>query len=319
MYFTEYDYLTAALHIWSSIAVLAFVVGHFYNNWTPYKYHLKRQVGKRTFLIVALGIIPVSGGLMAEITPFATIIELGEKLRSTSTVRDGKYQTIDLTTSHLGKSTVGLFIKAGAEYESNPQPLFWGMTYTATPQVAVWLESTQGKFIKTLYVTGKTATSDFYSVRPDEERVRRPETLPYWSHKRGVKAKDGLYSPELDSTAFDGMTSATPKGDHFLKLPVPDNHKYRVMVEVNRSYDFNDYYSRNRFPEDAIYSGSGSSGQPSLIYQAVLDTNESAEQLLTLIGHGHHSGQNGKLYQDVSKITSAKKIVDFIVASLSKS
>lgn len=318
MYFTQYDYFTASLHVWSSILVLVFVAGHFYNNWTPYKYHLKRRVGRRTFVIVALGAIPISLGLLAEQAPFVTIIELGEKFRSASSVRDGKYETIDLTHSHLGKSSVELFIKAGKEYESEPQPLFWGITYTATPQMVVWLEDEKGRFIKTLYVTGKTATSNFYSVRSDEERVRRPETLPYWSHKRGVQAQDGLYIPSVDNTAFDGMTSATPKGDHLLNMPIPERGKYRLMVEVNRSYDFNDYYSRDRFPDDAIYSGSGSSGQPSLIYQALFNVNEPAEKLLTLIGHGHHSGQNGEMYGDLSKITSAKQILGFMVATFKK-
>jgi len=44
------------------------------------------------------------------------------------------------------------------------------------------------------------------------------------------------------------------------------------MMEVNRTYDFNEYYSKTRFPDDAIYSGTGSSGQPSLIYKAIIDS-----------------------------------------------
>jgi hypothetical protein len=318
MYFTQYDYLTAALHVWSSIVVLGFVGGHFYNNWTPYKHHLKRKAGRRTFVIVTLGVIPISLGLLAEQAPFVTIIELGEKFRSASSVRDGKYETINLANSGIDNPIVELFIKAGKEYESDPQPLFWGMTYTATPQLAVWLEDEQGHFIKTLYVTGKTATSNFYSVKSDEERIRRPETLPYWSHKRGIQAQDGLYVPSVDSTEFDGMTSATPKGDHLLNMPIPKGDNYRLMVEVNRSYDFNDYYSRDRFSDDEIYSGSGSSGQPSLIYQAVFNLNDPAKKLLMLIGHGHHSGQNGILYDDLSKITSAKQILGFMVANFKK-
>jgi len=88
------------------------------------------------------------------------------------------------------------------------------------------------------------------------------------------------------------------------------------MLEVNRSYDFNEFYSATRFPDDPIYSGSGSSGQPSLIYAAEIDSQITGQYLLKLIGRGHHSGADGNLYSDLDQVTSAKQILEFIVATL---
>ncbi len=316
MYSTEYDYFTSGLHLWSSILVLVAVAGHIKSNWAPYKNHLKKKIGKFVFIFFTVGLIPVSWGLVSEMTPFVTLVALGENLRGASEVREGAYKTIDLAPDLDDDNKLSLFIKAGREYESEPQPLYWGLTYTSTPQIAVWLEDMQGNYLQTLYVTGKVAQSGFYSAKEDEGRVRRPETLPYWSHKRGVKASDGLYVPEEDSTAFDGRTAATPKSDHLLQLAGTNLDGKRLMVEVNRSYDFNEYYSKDRFPDDAIYSGSGSSGQPSLIYSAKLQAKNKKQFFLELIGHGHHSGQNGKLYANTNNITTAKEIVSFMVASL---
>jgi len=318
MYVTEYDYFTSGLHIWSSVIVLLGVFGHFKSNWVPYKKHLKKKLGRATLLILLAGLIPVSWGLVTEQAPFVSLVSFGEHLRGASEVREGSYTSIDLSPNTQGQG-LSLYIKAGDEYESAPQPLYLGLTYTATPQIAVWLENQDGDFIRTLYVTGKAANSGYYSAEKGEGRTKRPETLPYWSHKRGVQTSDGLFMPEMDSTEFDGRTAATPKGDHRITMASDIKTGYRLMVEVNRSYDFNEYYHKDRFPNDPIYSGSGSSGQPSLIYQATLQPESQTQYMLELVGHGHHSGQNGELYLGLDEITTAKQIISFMVASIDES
>lgn len=37
---------------------------------------------------------------------------------------------------------------------------------------------------------------------------------------------------------------------------------------------------------------------------------------MKLIGHGHHSGQNGNLYRDMSNITTAKQIAERIILTV---
>jgi len=231
MYATPYDRFTSSLHLWSSILVLASIGFHIYNNWKPYKSHLKKKLGKWVFISVGLSIIPISVGLILEVAPFNSVVSFGEKLRKASTVRDGSFTTIDLTKEQKGKR-LELFVKAGSAYESEPQPLFLGITYTSTPQLAVWLESTDGQYIRTLYVTNKLSNSSFRSTSGDEV-VRRPEALPYWSHKRGVKAEDGLFVPDAGSTEFDGYTAATPQGDHQLYMPSVMSGQFKLMVETS--------------------------------------------------------------------------------------
>jgi hypothetical protein len=65
-------------------------------------------------------------------------------------------------------------------------------------------------------------------------------------------------------------------------VSVPRIGRYKLMIEVNRTYDFNEYYSKTRFPDDAIYSGTGSSGQPSLIYESIVDSQQPEQYLCNL-------------------------------------
>ncbi len=91
------------------------------------------------------------------------------------------------------------------------------------------------------------------------------------------------------------------------------------MVEINQSFDWNSYYSENKFSDDEIYSGSGKVGQPSLIYAAEISKSEitsPVHKVMNLIGHGHHSGKDGKLYTDLSRITTAKNIAERIILTL---
>jgi len=53
-----------------------------------------------------------------------------------------------------------------------------------------------------------------------------------------------------------------------------------------------------------------------LIYEAIVDSQKPGQYLFKLTGHGHHSGRDGSLYTDLSNITSAKKIREFIVVNI---
>lgn len=191
-----------------------------------------------------------------------------------------------------------------------------GFTYTSVPQMVVWMETLEGEYIDTLYVTGKTSTSGF--GRNEVGPVRRPEALPYWSHRRGVREADGYFAPHESNADLDGISGATPKGDYLISLSAPRMGRYRLLVEVNRSYDFNEHFSKDRYPEDPIYSGDGSSGQSSLVYETVIDpgATETEQHLLALVGHGHHSGADGRLYSDLAGITTAKDTLSFIVVTV---
>ncbi|WP_194972623.1 hypothetical protein [Aquiflexum lacus] len=202
------------------------------------------------------------------------------------------------------------------------------------PQVAIWIESVEGEYIKSLLVTTSTAKGIFYGGRTAEnfkdfdqhksgshDEVRRVNALPHWAFTRNVKAKDGLYAPHPDEPLPDGITGATPSGNFrfFAERHVPTTlDSFVVKMEINVAFDENKFYSAYDYlDDDAYHSGTGLLGQPSLIYSStVIKQNPSAYYLMELIGHGHHSGQNGAVYNDLSQITTAKEIVERILVKM---
>lgn len=313
LYALPWNYFVGAIHIWASIFFIIGTVLHFKNNFKAYLSHLRKKVGKKTMTGFGLGLLTLALGLALALPPFATVMEVSEKLKIANQPLTSKYTLVDLTGNE-DLPRLNLFFKAGSAYVSEPQPAFWGFTYTSIPQMVVWMETLEGQYIDTLYVTGKASSSDFGETEAGP--TRRPEALPVWSHSRGVQEDDGYYAPALNNADLDGISGATPKNDAMISLTAPRMGQYRLLVEVNRSYHFNEYYSRDRYPDDPIYSGDGSSGQPSLIYATTIDSDQPRKYLLDLIGHGHHSGADGTLYTDLARITTAKDILSFIVADV---
>ena len=83
------------------------------------------------------------------------------------------------------------------------------------PLMAVWIEDESGKYIQTLYVPESVATGVFkYGKQENNKWItaskRAPQTLPYWAHKRGIIASDGLYMPDSETAVPDAYTGATP-------------------------------------------------------------------------------------------------------------
>jgi hypothetical protein len=204
------------------------------------------------------------------------------------------------------------------------------------PQVVIWLEDSAGNYLETLLVTTSTARGLFYSGRSAENfkqsdevkteennPTRRVDALPYWSHKRGHKYPDGFYSPPPDQPLPDAITGATPKENFHVKSDPPSLEKltaFRVLVEVNVAFDENEYYSEYDFPEDSLYhSGTGLLGQPSVIYSATISkSDQNRYYVLSLLGHGHHSGSTGELFADMKTLSTARYIVERIVVGVNE-
>ena len=315
LYATPYNYFVGSLHIWGAILFLVCIVLHIKHNAKTYQNHIGKRAGRWSMGLAIIGIVPIVIGLIFNLPPISAVVGFGYALKTSGQPPKREYTVVDLTTVP-DSPKLSVFFKAGPEYQSAPQPLFLGLTYTSVPQIAMWMETLEGKYIDTLYITGKTSDSSYRSRDPAVDVVRRPEALPYWSHKRGVVATDGLYTPDQHNSDLDGIAAATPKVDYQVAMSAPRMGVYRLAIEVNRSYDFNDYYSKTRFPDDAVYSGTGSSGQPSLVYEAIIDSQKPGQYLFNLVGHGHHSGRDGSLYKDLENITTAKEILEFIVADV---
>ncbi len=213
---------------------------------------------------------------------------------------------------------ISVRFEAGAHYK-HPLKINRIITIKTTPQIAVWLEDIDGNYIDTLYVT-KRAGTQAWRTSPDlpAESIRRPESLPLWSHKRGVVYPDGLFMPTHDNPLTDAVTAASPKGDFHLRTKTPQELlKFVVLAEVNNSADFNDAYSADALPGTPSYSGgSWGSGQPSIVYAATVDlTSGPGTWELTPVGHGSPDGSDASLNPDLTGLTTAKDIIDRITVS----
>ena len=93
-------------------------------------------------------------------------------------------------------------------------PLFLGIKRKNPPQIAVWIEDAQGRYLSTVYASSKIATQSWLAAGGN----RRREALPHWCHSRGVQYADGLYLPTKSEPLADGISGATPRGSFDLKL-----------------------------------------------------------------------------------------------------
>ncbi len=184
------------------------------------------------------------------------------------------------------------------------------------PSMAVWAEDLSGNYLETLYVTQYVAKGVYGhgQLAPGkwdnkEGTARRPATLPYWAHKRNVQASDGLYVPSPENPLPDALTGATPTNNFKLnsRLTEKKEGKFRILLEINQAWDANTYWTNGKYPDDRDYFGSL---QPSVVYAGMVDTHNAAEPVyLNPIGHGHPSGKDGRLYTDLTTLTTAKEIL----------
>jgi len=186
------------------------------------------------------------------------------------------------------------------------------------PQIAVWIEDLDGNYIETLYVTEKGGTQGWRGQPGGSpaETIRRPESLPCWSHRRNVVYPDGLFMPTLEQPLTDAVTAATPKGDFRLDTKVPEDlTAFVVLVEVNSPGDYNDAYPEGVSLGSPDYTGA--SGQPSTIYAATVDLSSGADTWeLVPIGHGSPDGSDGGIDPDLSGLTTAKDIISGITLAV---
>jgi hypothetical protein len=167
------------------------------------------------------------------------------------------------------------------------------------PQLAVWLEDEQGRYLKTLYVTQKASGLSWF-FGPKEGR---PESLPVWYHaSKHDSKKSAAKNSSPAEKEIDAVTSATPKGGLVFKQNIDDTSCV-IKVEVNASFDYNSTWTKKN---------SGVNGQPSLVYQALIPAGQKEELTFELIGSGSPDGSDGSVRENVAGIDSAKTIVRII-------
>jgi len=189
------------------------------------------------------------------------------------------------------------------------------------PLFAIWLDDENGNYIQTLYVSESIGRGVFkHATRTNgkwmEGKIQRPAALPYWTHQRNVINEFGNFNPTERHPVIDGYTGATPMSSFVLhtKTGRPLNGKYKIMLELNQCWDWNEYWTNDKYPTDIEYK---TSAQPAIVYAADFDMQNLKPQYdMKPIGHSHYSGENGSLTPDLSTITTALKIAKKITVKI---
>ncbi len=311
-YFQVYSRSTATLHTVFGILFSSGILFHLKNNFRSIKIYAK---GKLLLIITLIGSLFFLGSFY-QATPFNELMDFGAKQKATTVkeLNQSTYEIVEMNTSNAIQLTIDLL---RSEH-------YWH------PQMAVWIEDEQGNYVETLFVSKATARGLFFGGRSkdnfktfDENKdasgdFRRVNALPVWSHKRNVKYADGMLVPPSNNPLPDAITGATIIDNFKLKASSKSLSKFKLKIEINVAFDDNEYYSEYDFPDDeTFHNGTGQLGQPSIIFETAIDMSDNKNYyLMELIGHGHHSGENGTINQDLSTLTTAKQIVERIVVGV---
>ncbi len=193
--------------------------------------------------------------------------------------------------SHIEGRRFSLQITAGPGYDGGVKFLFFKIPLH--PQMACWLETTDGQYVGTISVTDRAAKKAWRGA----PAAGRPEALPVWYHSLTAQ-------PLLQSAQTDAVSTATPGGNaeivSSLARSLPPG-VYVAKLEVNRSIDYNGRFTK---------ANSGVNGQPSLVFAAEItvgDTPSTAE--LVPMGTGSLDGADGSVRQGLDGLTTALTLI----------
>ena len=311
-FWQPYARTTATLHTVFGFLFALGVFFHLRNNFRS----LLRYVKSRVVTVILLIGCSFFASAYLQLSPFKDLMDFGasQKADAVREVNHSEYEIITVNTGSAIDLTVDLL--SGEHY--------WH------PQMAIWTEDTAGNFLETLFVSKATAKGLFFGGRSkanfkafDAQKdavgaYRRVNALPVWSHSRGVRYPDGLYVPTREDPLPDGMTGATLSGNFYMNTSASQTPVFKLRIELNVAFDDNEFYSEYDFPDDPVFhGGTGQLGQPSVVYESVIDMNDQKDYyLMELVGHGHHSGQAGDLATDLSTLTTALDLVERIVVGV---
>ncbi len=311
---SAYTQRLAGVHTVAGFAFLAAAAVHFAHNastWLRYVKARGRLWPSAPFVVsCALTAVLLAGSLW-QVRPLSTLVAWGASLRDTGAPRPITYQTVKLDVRGEGP-LLTLDVKAGPFFQF-VEPTYG---FHITPQMAAWTEDDAGRYLETLYVTRDEGRAGYDEGDERHTLSPRPAALPVWAHKLGVQAGETPLRARHAPVA-DIVSSASPTDNTYL---VARAHTTRpgffVLLELNSSFDYNDYYRPDAFPDEVAYSNGGNPAQPSVVYRAWVDARSSRFVVMTPVGHGHHAGADGLIDADLSHLTTALEIVDRIVVEV---
>ena len=152
------------------------------------------------------------------------------------------------------------------------------------PQIAVWVEDSDGTYVDTLFVTKKASGNKWIGSPKDG----RPESLPDWYKSKGQNPAVKISKDDLDAT-----TSATPKKGIVISkdLELEKGKTYVFKCQANQSFDYNDYYTKKN---------SGVDGQPAVLYMGEIIPDGTEKEIKLMLNNKSEF------------ITTADKIIESI-------
>ncbi len=178
-----------------------------------------------------------------------------------------------------------------------------------TPQCAAWIETADGKYVRTLMVTDRVSRGAWRG----NPKGGRPDSLPVWLHASARGSAAGAASE------VDAATSATPDSDASINLSASGLEAGRVYVarfEVNHSFDYNDAWPKSAKKGTSAWSGVN--GQPSVVYEGRFVAGKAASVRLEPVGRGAVDGASGEVTRDLAGLTSALSIVSAVIVTVSE-
>jgi len=217
---------------------------------------------------------------------------------------------VAMGTELTAEATVAVSVAPGPAYSHKVK--FGLFSMNLVPQMAIWVETAEGRFVDTIYVSQKAAAAKWSAAGG----ARRPEALPVWSHARGIAAPDGSYMPDKAHRLPDAVSGSTPKAAFTATWEVPAGlapGSYRIRAEFNSSYDWNEAYPDKLPKTDPRYSEVN--GQPSIVWECALELGgPAAKAALQPVGTGALRGEDGAVAPGLAGITSARDLAASIEA-----
>jgi len=177
-------------------------------------------------------------------------------------------------------------------------------TFGEPPTFAIWLEDPGTGATRTVFVTNRAGLDDW------EGKTSVPVALPKW-FQVNESEKQNRNNTEADIPEQLAITGATPKPGYFTtRVRVNPESKWICRIEMNLAGDFNDTYKE--YDEVAKTSDEYKTGQPALIYKAVITATEGNTAKPEIEGISFTDNQNGAVIRPETGITTARDVFDEI-------
>ncbi|MEW6516258.1 MAG: hypothetical protein AB1439_05050 [candidate division FCPU426 bacterium] len=178
------------------------------------------------------------------------------------------------------------------------------VVFNVLPQIVIWAEDKEGRFLGTLYITGADYKTFRHGGKSEKGAAFWAECFPVWAAR--LKTVNGTL-PSKENPYTDAVTSATPMSSFTLKTNLPPDKPAFLYLEVNQSGDTNATYTDQN---------NDWAGQPSLIYRADISQMQPGSACkMSLAGHGGRIKDQPDIYPDVSSLDTALDQIQEITVS----